>query len=106
MNHERAMHMQAIVKRVIWNAQGGRCHLCGHPLRQKWRSPELTFDHVWPKSRIAGANSFEGNIMLAHKDCNHAKGDRNPHPCEMLFLSAVNRRLGFGEGETALWEWA
>lgn len=101
---ERAVFLQGIVKRALWQAQDGKCHLCGQAIPQKWRSPKLTFDHLWPVSRIAGANSFEDNVMLAHEKCNKAKDARKPRPCELLFLSAVNRRLGFREHETALWE--
>lgn len=101
---ERAAFLQGVVKRVLWQAQGGKCHLCGQAIPQKWRSPKLTFDHLWPVSRIAGANSFEGNIMLAHEKCNQVKDNRRPRPCELLFLSAVNRRIGFRESETAIWE--
>jgi len=91
-------------KRMIWNAQGGICHLCGDQLSTKWSSQNLTFEHVWPKSKVAGRNDFEGNVMLAHKACNQAKNDRPPHPCELIYLSAVNRRLGYKESETAIWE--
>lgn len=97
-------YIRALLKRVIWHAQGGKCHLCGNKLPNKFHSPKLTFDHVWPVSKTGAHNSFEGNILLAHEACNLAKGDRAPKPSELMVLAEVNRKLNFQECETAVWE--
>lgn len=106
-NRKHKAHRQIInrmAKRQYWRAQDGRCGICGRPIRPAFGSPQLTFDHVWPKSRTAGAFFPDGNYVLAHQACNHAKADRRPTPCEVLLLHAVNRRLGFREHETRTWD--
>jgi 5-methylcytosine-specific restriction endonuclease McrA len=55
-----------------WN-----CQYCG----VKFRTPELTFDHVIPKSR-GGGTTWE-NIVAACQSCNMLKGNRLPHECRM-----------------------
>jgi hypothetical protein len=76
--------------------QDGVCPLCGGPLREDrtlhasevhWST---TVDHVWPLS-LGGRNGF-GNILLAHRACNSAKGGREPYPCEIIWLVAVCAR--------------
>lgn len=72
--------------RRIAKLQGGRCYLCGQPMRT-----EPTREHVVPKAR-GGRNAR--NILAAHQACNLRKADRAPYPCELLYLAAVNARLG------------
>lgn len=80
--------------------QGGRCYLCdnpmevppstrpmpGHTIPARTRSR----DHVIPKAR-SGHN--RRNQLLACHLCNAAKGPRLPHPCELIYLAAVNAQL-------------
>lgn len=54
-----------------------RCQYCGGQFRTK----ELTFDHVVPKSR-GGRTSWD-NIVTACQDCNIRKGDMMPGECGM-----------------------
>lgn len=49
-------------------------------------------DHVIPRAR--GGHDGAGNTVAAHIPCNVQKGDRSPTGCELLWLSAVNLRLG------------
>lgn len=53
------------------------CQYCGG----KFRTHELTFDHVIPRSR-GGATSWE-NIVAACQDCNFLKGNFMPNECRM-----------------------
>lgn len=97
--------MARLGRRFLWNAQGGVCHICGQPLPRKMNSPKMTIDHVWPKSLIATfLCTYEGNSLLAHAKCNGMKGDRRPTGCERLILFAVNRRLGYAEHQTQMWD--
>ena len=91
-------------KRMMWMAQDGKCPLCGQGLNRKFGSPQLTFDHVWPKGRVGTAGSMEGNYLLAHEKCNRAKAMRRPNGCERLWLFVVNRRLGLPAHETHHWD--
>ena len=100
----RCAPIHRLAKRFMWTAQNGVCYLCGQPLPRKWASPKLTFEHIWPVSRIAGGDTFEGNVMLAHHKCNVGKANRLPHPCELIYLAAVNLRLGFREHEASVWD--
>lgn len=78
---------------ALWFAQRRRCFLCGgvildldapHP-----RS--ASEDHVRP--RVKG-HTKQGNILLACSVCNQRKGQRDPHPCEIIYLDAMNAIMG------------
>lgn len=78
---------------TLYRLQEKRCYLCDQRLarkagrrgRSKW-----SIDHVRPKR--AGASRTR-NALLAHESCNIRKGGRQPYPCEILFLDAINERL-------------
>lgn len=55
-----------------WN-----CQYCG----DKFRTQELTFDHVVPRSR--GGRTSWSNIVTACQDCNIRKGSMIPSECGM-----------------------
>lgn len=69
------------------SAQSFICAICGFEI-----TGDPTIDHVIPRAR----NGFDGvgNIVAAHFDCNNRKADRLPTGCELVFLLAVNARLG------------
>ena len=54
------------------------CQYCngGYP------TPELTFDHLVPRSR--GGHTVWSNVVTACTDCNLTKGDRLPKECGMF----------------------
>lgn len=54
------------------------CQYCA----QTFRTQELTFDHVIPRSR--GGRTAWDNIVTACRDCNLLKGSRLPHECGMF----------------------
>ena len=54
-----------------------RCQYCG----QRFKSEELTFDHVVPRSR--GGHASWTNIVTACVPCNTAKGNRTVAECGM-----------------------
>lgn len=54
-----------------------RCQYCS----VKYRTNELTFDHVIPRSR-GGRTSWD-NIVAACRCCNLRKGSQMPHECGM-----------------------
>lgn len=54
------------------------CQYCGHA----FRTQELTFDHVIPRSR--GGRTAWDNIVTACRDCNLLKGSKMPHECGMF----------------------
>ena len=76
--------------------QGGVCSLCWEPLDF---SPDLSpdaplrpsFEHVIPRS-LGGPNV--GGRLVAHRVCNSRKGSSLPTGCELVWLLAVNARLG------------
>lgn len=51
-----------------------------------------SLDHVIP--RDLGGRDAWGNYLLAHGECNGAKSNDAPTGCEMVWLLAVNARLG------------
>lgn len=97
---------------ALWAAGGGLCCCCfadlaapdtqGLPLART-----ATIEHVLPKSpracdlpKIAAFRAIVGRAgrkAMAHWKCNHRKGNRPPTGCEVIFLMAVNARLGLGD---------
>ena len=57
-----------------------KCQFCG----KKFKSEELTMDHVVPKSK-GGIVSWE-NIVCACVECNHRKRDRTPAQAHMKLI--------------------
>ena len=82
-----SMAEAAANRRALLRAQEGHCGLCGHDLRG-----EASIDHVIPRA-LSGANGL-GNLVLAHSLCNSDKSNDVPTGCEMVWLLAVNARLG------------
>ena len=74
-------------RKVLYGLQRKRCYLCAKRMYPGNRS---TDDHVIPKSR---GGRRDRNILLAHKKCNERKGDRPPHPCELLYAAAGYERM-------------
>lgn len=77
-----------LLRKVLFRAQGGRCGICGWPVRN---FKAASIEHVVPRS--LGGFWGLGNMVAAHRDCNQAKGDRLPTGCELIWLLAVNARL-------------
>jgi 5-methylcytosine-specific restriction endonuclease McrA len=70
------------------------CILCGREmdfLAHSNADDAPSFDHVLPKIR-GGGNV--GNRLAAHRRCNTEKSDNLPNGCELIWLAAVNARLG------------
>jgi hypothetical protein len=81
--------------RTIWKAQGKGCAICGvhmMPVHKKHPRRGWTFEHVY--NHASDRFHSEGNRLVTHVECNNAKADREPYPCEVLLLHAVNARLG------------
>lgn len=103
--HRFAMRM---LRRLYYEAQQGRCGICGAQMKRSFESPKLTFDHVWPKSWAAHAGGAEckmlGNLLLAHAACNTSKDDAPPTPGQVEKLHEVNRAIGLRPHETWVWD--
>lgn len=67
-------------RRNIFLRDGHRCQYCGN----RYSTPNLSLDHVMPKSR-GGGDSWE-NIVCACLDCNVSKGGRTPQEAGMKLL--------------------
>jgi 5-methylcytosine-specific restriction endonuclease McrA len=74
---------------ILSEAQGGRCGICGHPMKER---PSL--DHVIPHA-LGGKHGL-GNYVAAHGECNGDKTNDVPTGCEMVWLLMVNAKLGVG----------
>ncbi len=75
-------------RKMLAAAQDGHCALCGKDLGED----RPTIDHCIPKF-MGGADKL-GNLLAAHGECNGAKSNDAPTGCEMVWLLAVNARLG------------
>lgn len=65
----------------IFRRDSFNCQYCGN----EFKRPELTVDHIIPKSR--GGKSTWLNIVTACKPCNWKKADRTPEEAKMPLLS-------------------
>ena len=74
---------------VFLRAQRRICYLCGNVIHL---NDAKSIDHVFPLS-ISHLNI--GNLLIAHRECDQRKGQRQPTPCEVIFLQIVNERLGY-----------
>lgn len=70
------------------SAQGFICAICGTEM-----DDEPTIDHVIPLAK--NGNDGPGNIVAAHRICNNRKADRMPNGCELVYLLAVNAKMGW-----------
>ena len=61
------------------------CQYCG----DRFPTPELTFDHVIPRSR-GGRTNWE-NVVTACSVCNLRKGNRTPEEAQMPLLAPPGR---------------
>lgn len=79
-------------RRRLRIAQGGICPYCGEVLSGEAPHGRFqTADHVLP---VSAGFQLDGNALCVHADCNVRKADRPPTGCELLWLHAVNARLG------------
>lgn len=80
---------------LLSSAQDGLCAICGKPILDV-TDPDLearpSVDHVIPR-QMGGADRL-GNMLLTHRGCNTEKGCRRPTGCELVWLLAVNSRIG------------
>lgn len=83
----------------LYLAQRGTCAICGLPMLDhvdhRKGDGGYTIEHVRPL--IERGSLLLGNIVTAHYLCNFDKGQRLPTGCEMIWLAAVNARLGIGQ---------
>lgn len=79
--------MVCAMRPILLRHQAGICGICGGPITGK---PSI--DHVIPFSR--GGFDGPGNVVCACWRCNQRKGNRSPTGCEILWLYAVNLRMG------------
>jgi len=69
----------------VLSRDGFRCQYCGRRLPP----PELSFDHVMPRSR--GGRTAWDNITTCCYPCNKRKGDRTPEEAGMRLRSRPRR---------------
>jgi hypothetical protein len=78
--------------RAFFLAQRGGCPYCGSQFDlaiQHGNVPNMecaSWDHVFPRARH---KDRERNVVLAHRQCNSDKSNREPRPCEVLFCEFV-----------------
>lgn len=82
---------------AAYEAQDGICAICGrlmpHPRKFEQRNLKRpTREHVIPRS-LGGLDEL-GNIVASCWGCNSRKSDSPPTGCTLIFLLAVNARLG------------
>lgn len=85
----RSIKQNAAIRERLSELQDGRCALCGHVVTEIG-----SIDHTDPLY----FNGYDGwgNWTFAHRDCNIAKANDEPTGCEIIWLFAVNARLGEG----------
>lgn len=81
-------HRKSSLYAVLWHAQGGLCFYCKIAMQPRRRlnpngefDKRATKDHVFPRG--SSGRGLLNNIVLAHNECNNAKGSRQPTPDEI-----------------------
>ena len=69
-------------RREILEKTGGRCHICGGEISDKWQA-----DHVRPHS--AGGTHSVDNYLPAHKTCNNYRWDYLPEEFQLILKLGV-----------------
>lgn len=83
----------ARMREVLIREQGSICAICGGEMDYgNGFDQEPTVDHVISLA-MGGADRL-GNLVAAHRRCNTMKGSLPPTGCTLVFLLAVNNRLG------------
>lgn len=77
-----------LYRQELFFAQDGICAICGKLMTRE----RCTLDHVVARG-LGGTDAF-GNLVVTCWQCNNDKGDAPPTGCELIFLLAVNNRLG------------
>jgi 5-methylcytosine-specific restriction endonuclease McrA len=88
---DRSLELTMRQRLFLYAAQDGLCALCGEAM--EGAAFGFSLDHVIPRS-LEGFDGF-GNLVLCHGECNGRKTNDVPTGCEMVWLLAVNSRLGF-----------
>ena len=92
----RDMKRRRAALRMLMKAQGRRCAICGRLFFPNLEEVEPhwlpSIDHVIPSS-VGGPDRL-GNFLAAHRLCNSQKGERIPTGCEIIWLLAMNCKLG------------
>jgi hypothetical protein len=74
---ERGSAAEPVSRRAVWERDGGRCHLCGHPVELD----AMHLDHLVPISQ--GGEHRMANVAAAHAFCNLSRWtrpvDRGPY---------------------------
>lgn len=83
------------IRRALIRQQLGICSICGHLISDE-TDPDVearpSIDHVIPITM--GGEDRPGNLLAAHRGCNTAKGSEPPTDCQLIWLLAINSRLG------------
>ena len=74
------IRLQVMTRKNILLRDGNVCQYCG----VKFRSDELTLDHIIPKSK-GGGNAWH-NLVACCGPCNRTKDDRTPQEANMPLL--------------------
>jgi 5-methylcytosine-specific restriction endonuclease McrA len=77
-NHaRRTVGPPALSVHQIAERDGNRCHICSRKVNMTWSGMAKwgpTIEHILPVSQ--GGTNEPGNLALAHRHCNTARGNR------------------------------
>jgi hypothetical protein len=80
----------------LWAAQGGCCFHCGRPMAATRRGGNFqarwSREHLYPKSTTG--RDVRNNVVLAHRGCNAARGNREPTEDEIIRAGAIFAAIG------------
>lgn len=72
-----AVRREGIIRYLLWQEQASECIYCGKPISMaQLFGGEVDVDHIFPYSRCL--DDSQSNKVVAHRTCNHDKGQRTP----------------------------
>jgi hypothetical protein len=78
----------------LWDAQQGACFHCGEPMLRTGpanHGDRWSREHIYPRARNG---STYGNVVLAHRKCNSARGSPEPTEEEIARARLIIEMVG------------
>ncbi len=78
VKHGNVARREGIIRYLLWEEQCSECVYCGKPMSmEQLFGGDTDVDHILPYSRCL--DDSQANKVVAHRNCNHDKGQQTPY---------------------------